>query len=103
MSRANNSIRMALGVRNGIGSQSYPGDGAVGPDDSAFEIVDWFSIPQPLHGFLSLLTIIWMHDFQRGPWGCVEALSCAAPDRFVCTIDEQNLAAICIADREDVP
>ncbi len=64
MSSADDSIGVALGVNNGIGSHSNPGDRAVRPNDSAFEIVEWFSIHQPLHGFLNLLAIIRMHTFQ---------------------------------------
>src|SRR5216683_3676165 len=92
MSSANDSITTALGINNWIGAQPNPGDRAVRPHNSAFERVKGFSTNQPLHSFLNLSMIIRMHAFQPRARVCVQALSCATPDRLVGTIDEQNLA-----------
>src|SRR4029077_19527276 len=92
MSSAYDSIGIALKVNDAIASQPNPGDRAVRPNNSAFEIVEWFSIHQLLDGFLDLLAIVRMHTFQPCPRLCEEAFDCPAPNRFVGTIDEQNLA-----------
>lgn len=113
MNTADNATGMATGVTNGFGTQPNPRDRAIRPNDSAFEILQRFSIDYALRGFLNVLALIGMDPFQPGPrifvkWyganiNIVQTLDRAAPDRFIGTINEKNFAEIRIVEQEDLP